>query len=125
MCADCVGPHKIPAKNPKKPLVSWAVTMIDPAAGWFEMAPPQSEEAIEVTDQVEIAWLTGCPKADMSMCDGGTEFMNQFAVMTKEERGKGKLITVRFEAEKKGFRDLWTCGSVSLVSIQHSSLFSY
>ena len=37
-CIDLIGPYTIERKNKtKKPLILWALTMIDPATGWFEM----------------------------------------------------------------------------------------
>ena len=37
-CIDLIGPRKINHKNKKKdPLTLWALTMIDPATGWFEI----------------------------------------------------------------------------------------
>ena len=38
LCIDLIGPYTINHKNKsKKPLILWALTMIDPATGWFEM----------------------------------------------------------------------------------------
>ena len=36
LCVDLIGPYKFIQKN-KKPIKLWAVTMIDPATGWFEI----------------------------------------------------------------------------------------
>ena len=38
LCIDLIGPYTINHKNKsKKPLILWALTMINPATGWFEM----------------------------------------------------------------------------------------
>jgi hypothetical protein len=34
MCMDLIGPYQIDQKMSSKPLVLWAMTMIDPATGW-------------------------------------------------------------------------------------------
>ena len=48
LCVDLVGPYTIPTKNPKEPLELWAVPMIDPATGWFEMAPIEEKTAVNI-----------------------------------------------------------------------------
>ena len=58
---DLIGPYTIPTKNPKEPLELWAVTMIDPATGWFEMAPIEEKTAVNIANKVEINWLTRYP----------------------------------------------------------------
>ena len=37
LCVDLIGPYTIKRKGKEK-LALWAVTMIDPATGWFEIA---------------------------------------------------------------------------------------
>ena len=36
LCVDLIGPYSVKRKGKKK-LTLWAVTMIDPATGWFKM----------------------------------------------------------------------------------------
>ena len=36
LCVDLIGPYKFNQKT-NKPVQLWAVTMIDPATGWFEI----------------------------------------------------------------------------------------
>ena len=79
LCVDLIGPYEIPIKGTNDTAVLWAVTMIDPATGWFEMAPIEDKTAINVMNQIEITWLTRYPWPTRLQCDRGTEFMNEFA----------------------------------------------
>ena len=59
LCIDLIGPYQIERKNKKKkPLVLWALTMIDPATGWFEMREIKTKKADEIANVLEQAWLT-------------------------------------------------------------------
>ena len=57
LCVDLVGPYTIATKNSKEPLQLWAVTMIDPATGWFEMTSISKKMALNIANKVEISWL--------------------------------------------------------------------
>ena len=49
LCIDLIGPYTIKLKNKtKKPLTLWALTMIDPATGWFEMWEIKTKSADSV-----------------------------------------------------------------------------
>ncbi len=74
----------------------WAVTMIDPATGWFEMKEIRQKDAPTVANIVETVWLTRYPWPQLITYDRGTEFMAEFADMCKDDYGiKCKPITVR------------------------------
>ena len=55
---------KHPTKIECKPLILKAVTMIDPATGWFEIAKNDDKCAVTVADIVERTWLNRCPWPD-------------------------------------------------------------
>ena len=75
LCADSMGPHttkrpptlkeqkgkKCPMKIEQEPLILKAVTMIDPAAGWFKIAECDDKHAITAADVAERTWTTRCP----------------------------------------------------------------
>jgi hypothetical protein len=61
LCVDLIGPYKIRQKGKKKPLVCKAVTMIDPATGWFEMHEWIDKESISIANIVEEQWLSRYP----------------------------------------------------------------
>ena len=56
LCVDLVGPYtleKRKVKGRKKDLILWAITMIDPATGWFEMREIKDKTVITVANVVE------------------------------------------------------------------------
>ena len=98
LCVDMIGPYKISRKSSKKkPLQLWAVTMIDPATGWFEIKDvPGTKRADVVANIVEQTWLNRYPWPQRVILDRGTEFMAEFSQMVQEEYGvKKKPITKR------------------------------
>ena len=86
LCVDLIGPYSVKRKGKKK-LTLWAVTMIDPATGWFEMKEIKDKTAINVADVVEQTWLTRYPWPTQIVYDKGTEFMAEFAKMIKDDYG--------------------------------------
>ena len=104
VCVDLVGPYNITPKTKskkkkgkdKKELVLWAITMIDPATGWFEMREIKNKKAINVANIFEQAWLTRYPWPTEITYDQGNEFMGEFAEMIKHDYGiKKKPASVR------------------------------
>jgi hypothetical protein len=80
LCVDLIGPYTIPIKGKTdKKNTLWAVTMIDPATSWFEIKPISEKSSLNITNAVEIAWLTRYPWPETLICDRGTEFLNNFA----------------------------------------------
>ena len=72
----------------------WAVTMIDPATGWFEIKEIKSKRADIVANVIEQTWLTRYPRPEKVICDRGTEFMVEFRNMITNIYGiKQKVIT--------------------------------
>jgi len=57
LCVDLIGPYKIKREG-KEPLSLKAVTMIDPATGWFEIVQYDDKKSITVANLVEQTWLT-------------------------------------------------------------------
>lgn len=96
LCVDMIGPYKIPRKK-KKDLELWAVTMIDPATGWFEIASvPGTKRADVVANIVEQTWLNRYPWPQQLVLDRGKEFMAEFsAMMINDYNVKKKPITKR------------------------------
>jgi len=88
LCVDLVGPYTITSsRNKRKKAILWAVTMIDPATGWFEMKELKERDAMTVANIVEMTWLSRYPKPQELIFDRGTEFMGDFAKMIKEDYG--------------------------------------
>ena len=96
LCVDLIGPYTIKINSEGEKATLWAVTMIDPATGWFEMKQIRNKEAIEVANIVETTWLSRYPWPTQIVYDKGTEFMGEFAKMVENDyQIKRKGITVR------------------------------
>ena len=90
----CVGPHMLGEKN--KEITTWAITMIDPATSWIDIALIETKWVDVIANLCEQYWLTRCPRLDQVMCDCGTEFMVEFATTIEQDYDiLKKLIAVR------------------------------
>ena len=74
-----------------------AVTMIDPATGWFEIAKYSDKKSITIANLVEQTWLSRYPWPTLITYDRGSEFIGfEFHNMVKTDYGiKCKPITVQ------------------------------
>jgi len=72
LCVDTIGPYIIRRKG-KKELHFQAVTMIDPATGWFEMKQTKTKQADEVANHIETQWLSRYPWPQQITFDAGPE----------------------------------------------------
>jgi hypothetical protein len=91
LCVDMIGPYKIERKRGQKNLVLWAVTMIDPAPGWFEIAEvPGTKRADVIANVVEQQWLCRYPWPQQVVMDRGTKFLAEFSKLLSEEYGIDK-----------------------------------
>ena len=80
-----IGPYTIERKNKtKKPLTLWALTMIDPTTGWFEMREIKTKSADTVANVLEQAWLTRYPWPTRMIFDRGSEFKAELCQMIKK-----------------------------------------
>jgi hypothetical protein len=74
---DCIGPYSVKTKKGKYTLR--AMTMIDPATGWFEIGaldqPPNSYDCQKILDSL---WLARYPRPMEIGHDGGGEFKWHF-----------------------------------------------
>jgi transposase InsO family protein len=84
LCVDTIGPYQIKQKG-KKTLELWAVTMIDPATGWFEIKNIDTKQADNVANVMEQAWSSRYPWPQQVVLDRGTEFMAEFSKMLIED----------------------------------------
>ena len=97
LCVDLIGPYHFKSNKVKnKDIILHAVTMIDPATGWFEIAEIPNKESHTVAETVEQVWLSRYPWPTQIVLDRGSEFMKDFTRMVKEDYGiKKKTITAR------------------------------
>ena len=90
-----IGPYQIKRKG-KSSLELWAVTMIDPATNWFEIAAVKTKRADIVANVIEQTWLCRYPWPQTVITDRGTEFLAEFATMVQEDYGiRKKPISAR------------------------------
>ena len=94
---DLIGPYHFKSNKVKnKDIILHAVTMIDPATGWFEIAEISNKESHTVAETVEQVWLSRYPWPTQIILDRGSEFMKDFTRMVREDYGiKKKTITAR------------------------------
>ena len=96
LCVDLIGRYRIRRKD-KSVITMQALTMIDPATGWFEIVQYDDKRAITVANLVEQVWLSRYPWPSLITYDKGSEFIgSEFQKTVKDEYGiKTKPITVR------------------------------
>ena len=70
--------------------------MIDPATGWFEIVEIPNKRADEISNVLEMTWLTRYPWPTEIIMDRGREFAAEVSAMIRDECGiNKKLITTR------------------------------
>ena len=95
LCIDLIGPYKFKQPNNQTQTL-WALTMIDPATGWFDMTDISTKRADVIANKLEQNWLSKYPWPTQVILDRGTEFMAEVATMLKEDYGiTRKPITTR------------------------------
>ena len=96
LCVDLIGPYQVRRKG-KEPLRLQAVTMIDPATGWFEVAEIPNRESITVAEQVDKYWFCRYPRPTKVIYDRGSEFIGpSFQELIKDVyQLKAKPTTVK------------------------------
>ena len=96
LCIDVIGPYKIKRKTSKSTLCLWALTMIDPATGWFEIKEIESKRADYIANYLEQTWFNRYPWPQTIICDRGTEFFAEVQTMIEANYGiKIRRITKR------------------------------
>ena len=97
LCIDLIGPYTIERENKtKKPLTLWALTMIDPATGWFKMREIKTKSADTVANVLEQAWLTRYPSdRDDRILDKGWS-LNEKEFLKFNHEGSLYYLTVAY-----------------------------
>jgi hypothetical protein len=76
---DLVGPFKI--RTPAKTHSLIAITMIDPANGWFEIVKATNKSATSIQDLFHNTWLAHFTRSQFIVFDNGGEFTSDFEQM--------------------------------------------
>ena len=74
---DVVGPYVVDTPKGKKTLL--AMTMIDPATGWFEIAPLEENDSYSTQKAFDSYWLARYPRPKYCGCDNGSHFKKHFS----------------------------------------------
>ena len=88
---DLIGPWTV--KTPSKTYSLQAITMIDPATGWFEMSQLIDATAYTAMNAFCNEWLCRYPRPKYVGMDGGSEFKKQFKETVKNYGLKVKKTT--------------------------------
>ena len=73
---DLIGPYTV--RTPSQTHTLRALTMIDPATGWFEISSIPNTTAATVMEAFESEWLSRYPRPQYIGFDNGSEFKKQF-----------------------------------------------
>ena len=96
LSVDLIGPYKIKREGHDEPLVLKALTMIDPATGWFEIVQYSDKTAANIANLVEQTWLSRYPRPTIITYDKGNEFLGHAfknELIQKEYGIKAKCAT--------------------------------
>ena len=86
LCIDLIGPYTVKEVGKKKWILH-ALTMIDPATGWFEIAEISDKKADEVANKLEQTWLSRYPWPVEVINDRGNEFLAEVHEMLTNDYG--------------------------------------
>jgi transposase InsO family protein len=88
---DLIGPYTV--TTPTATHTLRALTMIDPATGWFEVTPIANKEAATVMEAFNNEWLSRYPRPQYIGFDNGSEFKAQFQETCDNYGIKAKTTT--------------------------------
>lgn len=74
-----------------------AMTFVDPATGWFEIAevPLQDKTSARISNLFNDTWLARYPRPREVIFDNGSEFKKDFVPLLKDFQIKPRLTTVK------------------------------
>ena len=96
---DLIGPWSI--KTPKGTHTLRALTIIDPATGWFKMKEIETPDAASTAAAMDDVWFSRYPCPQIIGYDGGGEFKNVFEETIKNY-GLKKATTTAYNPQSNG-----------------------
>jgi len=72
-----------------------AMTFIDPASGWFEVAEVKGKKSVHISHLLHDTWLARYPRPERVIVDNGSEFKKDFRPLLRDLGIKLKPTTVR------------------------------
>ena len=94
LCIDLVGPYTVTLKNNKETTLS-AMTFIDPATGWFEIAELGNKSSAHVSHLLDSTWLCRYPHPRTIVFDNGSEFKGDLLVILQDYGIKARPTMVK------------------------------
>ena len=76
VCVDLVGPYEAITKDGATH-TRHAMTMVDPATGWFEIVEIPDKRAVTTATLFDRTWLSRYPRPLKVIFDNGNEFLGQ------------------------------------------------
>ena len=76
VCIDQIGPYTVINQHGRE-LTLNAMTMCDPATGWFEIVEVKDKKAITAAHVFDQVWLCRYPRPNFAIFDNGSEFTGQ------------------------------------------------
>ena len=74
----------------------WAMTMIDPATGWFEIVETHTKTAEHIGKLLDRTWFSRYPRPQFCIFDNGNEFLGEkFKEMIESYHLTGIPTTVK------------------------------
>ena len=96
---DVIGPYTI--RTPTKTHQLYAMTMIDPATGWFEIAPLDKPDSYECQKALDAYWLARYPRPQELGSDNGIHFKKYFAELLNNY-GLTRKISLEYNPQSNG-----------------------
>jgi transposase InsO family protein len=96
---DLIGPLTVRTPNGRHELR--ALTMIDPATGWFEITEVKSPDAEAAMKAFDDTWLCRYPRPQFIGFDNGSEYKNVFSAMC-ENYGMEKKLSTSYNPQSNG-----------------------
>ena len=84
LCVSLIEPYKFKQPNNQTQQL-WALTMIDPATGWFDITSIKTKSAEVIANKLEQTWLSKYPWSTKIILDQGTEFTKEVIEMIEKE----------------------------------------
>ena len=95
LCVDMIGPYSITTKDDKE-LTLHAMTMCDPATGWFEITEVDNKKARTTATVLDQTWFSRYPRPKRCIFDNGNEFLgSEFQDMLESYGVKPDPTTVK------------------------------
>ena len=96
---DMIGPLTVKTPNGTKELL--ALTMIDPATGWFEVKDVTNATAEACMEAFDDTWLSRYPRPQFIGYDGGSEYKNVFDEM-RANYGMTRRVSTSYNPQSNG-----------------------